>query len=642
MMISSGLGPATVEFVTIMAESAPLLSTLTAKSDRTAGMEVPNKDTGMTVSMPGQSSLDSPARASTQDGAMAVHNDGSTGLALPDLPDPAYSVGTGADVLTAPVPPPIAPQTPHEPLVAAKPLSALSLAAMAFSDRSVAAQPSAAKPNLAPFATDDPAFPATHGSTPPQAAWREGVFPVSGEEIELSAMIDPDIRHGSGQTTALPSSSARSPVMSLPQRETLNQLAADVMTHAEAKTDPNTQGSPERPIPQALAAAAEGLHSPRQQMVTEASPSSAEWPLQSSVHGSTIVSNMAETPPVRQNQSNAHPPGATTSASPFALTGAVPNAPQHQSDRFQPGKAATLDASRLRSRPTDAQPAPFHAPRLVQVEPQPVAQHVATAGSQAGHAVGDAGMMADLRPYLAAPSNFLKVPHVIQSAVSPAADLKLPQAGPALTELNVASAPMAQEAPLAGRDTSTTSAAGTAEKPHFVTNIAEIRAHPQNPDPGSPVLSALAAEADLGPQKDDPAPSRAVTAPLPLTAEILRLVPTTPNGPVTLTLRPEELGTLRFEVTQTEHGLHIHLSVEQPQTLDLLRRQGEQLLADLRQAGFAGASLSFAGEGAQDAPPQQREQPQESLYPSGTTPGRDNASLHPPRLAPPGTLDLRL
>ncbi|MBA4350278.1 MAG: hypothetical protein C0427_03410 [Rhodobacter sp.] len=234
------------------------------------------------------------------------------------------------------------------------------------------------------------------------------------------------------------------------------------------------------------------------------------------------------------------------------------------------------------------------------------------------------------------------LPQDVQPTVRPSAALTLDQASSPETEHNPASTPKGQEAPLAMRDTSMASAAGSADKPHFVTNIAEIRVYPQDSDPASPILAAISAEVGLGLQQDDPAPNRPPAAAPPLTAEILRLVRTAPDGLVTLTLRPDELGTLRFEVTQTEHGLHIHLSVEQPQTLDLLRRQGDQLLADLRQAGFAGASLSFAGNGAQDAPPQQRDQPQESLYSSGTAPARDHASQHPPRLAPPGTLDLRL
>jgi hypothetical protein len=129
---------------------------------------------------------------------------------------------------------------------------------------------------------------------------------------------------------------------------------------------------------------------------------------------------------------------------------------------------------------------------------------------------------------------------------------------------------------------------------------------------------------------------------MPLTEEILRLVQIAPDGPVTLTLRPDDLGTLRFEVKQTDQGLHIHLAVDEPQTLDLLRRQGDQVLADLRQAGFAGASLSFAGGGGQDAPSQHSAPSPAAASPSSPPPAADQRPPPPRPNASPGTLDLRL
>lgn len=639
---TAGSGPSAVNFVTIMAESAPLPPGLTTKSDQSPEMDVQKKETALVHSSPGKSSSELPALSSTQGGTVVLENDGSARSDSPELPGPALTIGMIPAVSAAPAPPPTVPQTPQESHVTAKPLLAFSLAAMAFSDRSLAAQPSAANPNFAPSATDDPAFPTNRGSALPQAAWREGVVPVAGDEMKVSAMLERDSSQESGQSAPLPSSIDPSPALPLPQRNNPNQRASDGMTQADAKTESNTQGSPERLIPQALAAAVESLNSKRQPMVTGLNPSSAEWPLQSSTHKLKIVSNMAETPPVWQNQSSAHPPGAAASVSPFALTGSVPHAQHHQGDRFQSISAATLESSRLPSDPTDAQSAPLHPPLPVQIGLQAVTPHVAPAGPLANPAAGDASMTPEPRLQSGGEPDLSPLPQDVQRTVRPSAALTLDQASFPAVEHNPASTPKGQEAPLSVRDTSMASAAGSADKPHFVTNIAEIRVYPQNPDLASPVLIAISAEAGLGPQQDDAASVRPAAAAPQLTAEILRLVPTTPNGPVTVTLRPEELGTLRFEVTQTEHGLHIHLSVDQPQTLDLLRRQGDQLLADLRQAGFAGASLSFAGDGAQDAPPQQREQPQDRLFPSGTLPARDIATLNSPRMAPPGTLDLRL
>ncbi|HCZ00356.1 MAG: hypothetical protein A3D16_06150 [Rhodobacterales bacterium RIFCSPHIGHO2_02_FULL_62_130] len=65
------------------------------------------------------------------------------------------------------------------------------------------------------------------------------------------------------------------------------------------------------------------------------------------------------------------------------------------------------------------------------------------------------------------------------------------------------------------------------------------------------------------------------------------------SGPVEVILNPQELGHLRFMIRHDGDQVKVILTVERPDTLDLIRRHVEQLLADLRQAGFADATLSF-------------------------------------------------
>ncbi len=78
-----------------------------------------------------------------------------------------------------------------------------------------------------------------------------------------------------------------------------------------------------------------------------------------------------------------------------------------------------------------------------------------------------------------------------------------------------------------------------------------------------------------------------------ISAQIMPLVQAAQSGPVELVLSPAELGQLRFEILQRGDQVQIVLSAERPETMDLLRRNGDQLLADFRNAGFAGASLDF-------------------------------------------------
>jgi len=86
---------------------------------------------------------------------------------------------------------------------------------------------------------------------------------------------------------------------------------------------------------------------------------------------------------------------------------------------------------------------------------------------------------------------------------------------------------------------------------------------------------------------------------------IVQAVSQTGTNTVELVLKPEDLGKLRFEVTQNGDQIRIHLTVERPETLDLLRRNADQLLSEFRQAGYGGATLSFGqwGQGGQQNQP---------------------------------------
>jgi flagellar hook-length control protein FliK len=154
---------------------------------------------------------------------------------------------------------------------------------------------------------------------------------------------------------------------------------------------------------------------------------------------------------------------------------------------------------------------------------------------------------------------------------------------------------------------------------------------------------------------NSPVPSTASTAtapsstapPLPpATAPAIVLAATQSGaGIVELVLTPADLGRLRFEITQTGDQMRIHLIVERPETLEMLRRNADQLLSEFRQAGYAGATLSFAqgGQGGQQQhppppsatahqlpplPEQQSTAPKPQSQPQGKQPG--------------GGLDLRL
>jgi hypothetical protein len=67
------------------------------------------------------------------------------------------------------------------------------------------------------------------------------------------------------------------------------------------------------------------------------------------------------------------------------------------------------------------------------------------------------------------------------------------------------------------------------------------------------------------------------------------------KGPVEVTLSPQELGRVRLSLAQEGDGLTVTVRVERIETLDLLRRNADVLLSEIRAQGFSGADLSFTG-----------------------------------------------
>lgn len=68
------------------------------------------------------------------------------------------------------------------------------------------------------------------------------------------------------------------------------------------------------------------------------------------------------------------------------------------------------------------------------------------------------------------------------------------------------------------------------------------------------------------------------------------------DKPVHVSLNPEELGRVRMSVTTAETGVTLLIVAEKPETLDLMRRNMDQIAREMANAGFTDLQLSF-GEG---------------------------------------------
>ena len=138
-----------------------------------------------------------------------------------------------------------------------------------------------------------------------------------------------------------------------------------------------------------------------------------------------------------------------------------------------------------------------------------------------------------------------------------------------------------------------------------------------------------------------PSASAAPTLPPQVPAHIAAALAARPERPIELRLAPTELGGLTVNLRQDGEILRVVVQADRPETLDLLRRNGDILLEELRLAGFSGTALSFGdGGGAQDR------QAEVQARPTRT----DEAPLHRPTATPQASdpaqvaqgLDLRL
>lgn len=136
---------------------------------------------------------------------------------------------------------------------------------------------------------------------------------------------------------------------------------------------------------------------------------------------------------------------------------------------------------------------------------------------------------------------------------------------------------------------------------------AESEEAPLQRDPKAAATPALPQTLSAAPIQASPTPvttQTTVPATLPpqVPAQIAVALASRPERPLELRLAPVELGGLTVNLRQDGEILRVVVQADRPDTLDLLRRNGDILLEELRLAGFSGAALSFSdgGGGAQE------------------------------------------
>lgn len=139
------------------------------------------------------------------------------------------------------------------------------------------------------------------------------------------------------------------------------------------------------------------------------------------------------------------------------------------------------------------------------------------------------------------------------------------------------------------------------------------------------------------------ATSRHIPAsPVHQVVETLAALPPDTPGRIELTLTPDNLGKLHFDMRPEAGGLSIVLSAERPDTLDLMRRHLPELMAELKQAGVQTGSFSFSSwNGGQRPPPPLQDIDNGRLTAIGATALPPLARRAPPPSGTAGGLDMR-
>lgn len=185
-------------------------------------------------------------------------------------------------------------------------------------------------------------------------------------------------------------------------------------------------------------------------------------------------------------------------------------------------------------------------------------------------------------------------------------------------------------------DSGTPDAPAPTRQPPLGADVLPVSQPDAPPDPSATMVAPAAPTAALAPVHAPPEPIRHPPLPQQIAAALAPAATDQP-GTIDLVLRPDELGSLRFEMRPQGDRLHVVISAERPETLDLLRRSAPELMAELRQSGLQGSTLQFGQWSQQRSTPPPPQQPE--FTPLADLP----LPPHPAPQRPAATgLDLRL
>jgi hypothetical protein len=89
-----------------------------------------------------------------------------------------------------------------------------------------------------------------------------------------------------------------------------------------------------------------------------------------------------------------------------------------------------------------------------------------------------------------------------------------------------------------------------------------------------------------------------IELPARLAAQIADIARQLPDGPIEISLSPEELGKVKLTFQVSENGaMNVVVAAERPETLEFMRRNVDSLLAEFSDLGYEGSSFQFQQDG---------------------------------------------
>jgi hypothetical protein len=89
-----------------------------------------------------------------------------------------------------------------------------------------------------------------------------------------------------------------------------------------------------------------------------------------------------------------------------------------------------------------------------------------------------------------------------------------------------------------------------------------------------------------------------IGVPIPVQQQLAEIIHTHGAGKTDVTLSPEELGRVTLSISPLDREITVNIVAERPETLDLIKRNIDQLSAELKQLGYSSAQFSFGTNGA--------------------------------------------